>query len=183
MSAVSDRITAEQLIANPDWKWGVELVEGQLVVMQAGGTPHSAASVAAAVTIGSWVRERGLGLCLTNEPGFILARDPDTVRAPDFAFIRANRVPDPPPDGYPELAPDFAIEVVGKDDKVQTVHDKARMWLREGVGELWVIDPRDRTATVHRPDEEPRTLAEDEEIAACGPLAGFSCRVSELIDF
>lgn len=183
MLALSDPITAEQLLANPDWRYGVELVDGQLVVMEPGGTPHSVATVAATLVLGSWVREKQLGLCLSNEPGFILGRNPDTVRAPDFAFIRAERVPDPRPDGYPEMAPDFAVEIVGKDDKVAAVHGKARVWLREGTGEVWVIDPRGRTATVHLPDQEPQTFAEDERIAASGPLAGFSCRVSELIDF
>jgi Uma2 family endonuclease len=105
------------------------------------------------------------------------------VRAPDFAFIRAERVPSPLPEDFPEMAPDFVVEVVGHDERTVDVHDKARMWLREGVGEVWVVDPRDRTATVHLPDAEPRTFGEDDEIAASGPLAGFSCGVAELLDF
>lgn len=185
MSTVAHPITAEQLeCIHDDWGRKYELVEGRLVVMEPTGGAQGATTAAITCTFTRWIRKRRLGLSLTNEPGFILGRDPDTVRSPDFAFIRAERVPDPVPDGYFRgMAPDFAVEVVGKDEKVATVHDKARMWLRAGVGEVWVVDPRERTATVHLPDTEPKTYAEDEEIAASGPLAGFSCRVAALLDF
>ena len=183
-ATVSHPITAEQLeCIHDDWGRKFELLEGRLVVMEPTGGAQGVAVSAVNCLLGSWIRERRLGISLTNEPGFILDRGPDTVRSPDFAFIRAERVPDPVPDGYLRMAPDFAVEVVGKDEKVASVHDKARMWLRAGVGELWVVDPRDRTATVHLRDREPQTFSEDEEIAASGPLAGFSCRVSELLDF
>lgn len=180
MPAVSDPITAEQLLVNPDWRRGVELVEGRLIVMEPGGYAHSAAAIAVAVVFGNWIRQRRLGAGLSGEPGFILGRGPDTVRAPDFAFIRSERVPDPPPDGYPQMAPDFAVEIVGKDDRVAKVHDKARMWLGKGVGEVWVVDPRERTATIHLPGLEPEIFGEDEQIEAAGPLTGFACRVADL---
>jgi Uma2 family endonuclease len=179
---VSHPITAEQLLGiRDDRSHRFELVDGRLVVMEPSGFAQAIATSAVTRVIGGWIADRRLGVSLTSEPGFILRRGPDTVRAPDFAFIRAARVPSPPPDGYPQMTPDFAVEVVGKDDRAADVDGKARMWLAAGVGELWVVDPRERTATVHLPDRDAVTFADDEEIAASGPLSGFACRVADLL--
>ncbi|MDX6651849.1 MAG: hypothetical protein QOJ38_630 [Solirubrobacterales bacterium] len=173
-------ITAEQLFSIDDEIHRVELIEGRLRIMEPGGRPHSISTVAVAVALAPWIKERKLGHCLGGEPGFITGRNPDTVRAPDFAFIAAGRLPDPAPDGYPELVPDFLVEIVGKTDPAERVHRKARWWLDRGVGEAWVVDPAQRTATVHRPGVVPRELAAEDTIEASGPLAGLSCRVEEL---
>lgn len=183
MATVAHPITAEQLeCIHDDSGRRLELVEGRLVVMEPAGFAHGVATVAVTNAIGPWVSERNLGVCLSGEPGFILGRRPDSVRAPDFAFIRADRVPSPPPDGFPEMTPNFAVEIVGKDAKAADVHDKARMWFSKGAGEVWVVDPRERSATTHLQGREPETLGEADEIAASGPLAGFTCRVTDLLE-
>lgn len=173
-------ITAEQLPSIDDDLHRVELLEGRLRIMEPGGTPHSVSTLAVARLLGSWIHGKGIGIALSGAPGFIVHRDPDTVRAPDFAFIRRERVPDPLPEGYPEMVPDFGIEIVGRRDHVDGVNEKAQWWLGEGVAEVWVLDPRSEAATVHRAGTKTRDLGPDQTIEASGPLAGFSCRVAEL---
>jgi Uma2 family endonuclease len=183
VTTVPHPITAEQLeCIHDDAGHRFELVEGRLVVMEPAGYAHGAATMAVALVLGSWIRDHGVGVSLAGEPGFILGRGPDSVRAPDFAFIRMDRVPSPPPDGFVEMTPDFAVEIVGKDAEAADVHDKARMWLGQGVEEVWVVDPRARTAAIHLPGREPETFTDDEEIYASGSLVGFSCRVGDLLD-
>jgi Uma2 family endonuclease len=179
-ASMSPPITAEQLFSIDDELHPIELIDGRVRIMEPGGTPHSISTTAVALTLAPWIRERKLGYCLSGEPGFITGRNPDTVRAPDFAFIAAGRLPDPPPDGYPELVPDFLVEIVGKADPAERVHRKARWWLDQGAGEAWVVDPRSRTATVHLPGGVPRELGPEDSIEASGPLAGLSCRVADL---
>jgi Uma2 family endonuclease len=135
-------ITAEQLSSIDDDWHRFELVEGRLRVMEPGGSPHSVSTGAVTRLLGNFVHERKLGMALGGKPGFITQRDPDTVRAPDFAFVAEARIPDPIPEWFPELVPDFAVEVVGKDDYLETVQNKAGWWLQQGVGEVWVVDPR-----------------------------------------
>lgn len=76
--------------------------------------------------------------------------------------------------------PDFAVEVISKDDHPSEVHGKARMWLDEGVGEVWVIHPTGTTLTVFAAGVPQRTLHGDERVEGSGPLAGFWSTVSAL---
>ena len=46
------------------------------------------------VLIGQFVKANTLGVVFGAEIGFRLASDPDTVRAPDLAFVRRERIPE-----------------------------------------------------------------------------------------
>jgi len=113
------------------------------------------------------------------ETGFLLARDPDTVRAPDLAFVRAERAP-PPSRGYYPGAPDLAVEVLSPDDRPAYVRDKVGEWLEAGALAVWVVGPQRRTVAVHRTGEEPRLLDETETLRGGEPLPGFVLRVRDL---
>jgi Uma2 family endonuclease len=71
------------------------------------------------------VEERGLGAVYAAETGFLLGRDPDTVRAPDAAFVRRERVEEVgETEGYWPGAPDLAVEVVSPGDAYAEVEGK-----------------------------------------------------------
>lgn len=173
-------ITAEQLLGIDDGRHLFELIEGRLFVMDPGGGQHGATAMRSGILLGSWIEERALGVTFAAETGFIIKRNPDTVRAPDFAFISAERAPEEVPRMFPGMVPDFLVEVISQNDTPRKVHEKARMWIEAGVGEAWVLDPKHRTATVHLPDREPVTLDAEDEIAPGGVLEGFSCGVRRL---
>ena len=80
-----------------------------------------------------------------------MRRDPDTVRAPDVALVRAERVPLARVPGFPTLTPDLVAEVVRPHDRAVEVSGKALAWLDAGVRLVWVVDPENPTVTVHRP--------------------------------
>src|SRR2546429_7354931 len=94
-----------------------ELVRGKLVVREPAGLRHGGVAMDLARRLADHVDARGLGQVYAAETGFALARDPDTVRAPDIAFIRGNRLPDPEPTGFPHLAPDLVVEVLSPGDR------------------------------------------------------------------
>jgi Uma2 family endonuclease len=98
------------------------------------------------------VDARGLGRILAAETGFRLAADPDTVRTADIAFIRRERLPDPPPLGYAELAPDLVVEVLSPGDRPADVLAKVADWLNAGTALVWVLDPMQRRLRVYRAD-------------------------------
>jgi Uma2 family endonuclease len=72
----------------PDDGRRYELVRGELRTMTPAGHPHRRI----AWPLAQHVEERGLGIVYAAETGFLLARDPDTVRAPGAAFVRRERV-------------------------------------------------------------------------------------------
>lgn len=110
-------MTAEELLSTPLPDKRVELVRGVLVVREPAGFRHGAVSAALTRLLGEHVATHRLGFVVAAETGFQLERDPDTVRAPDVAFVRGDRIPDPGPLGYAALAPDLVVEVVSPGDR------------------------------------------------------------------
>ena len=128
------------------------------------------------------VRRHGLGRCYLAEAGFLVGRDPDTVRAPDLAFVDRTRVAQIPRRGYAALAPDLVAEILSPDDRPGEVLAKLGEWLEAGVRLVWVIDPDRRVASVYRADGSVTTVSSDAEVDGEAVLRGFSFPLSELFD-
>lgn len=116
------------------------------------------------------------------ESGFITARDPDTIRAPDVSYVRAERIPEDVPEGFWELAPDLAVEVVSPGDTAVEVREKVREYLAAGVPMVWVMYPGTREVIVHTADGLARAYGPDDVLEGLDLLPGFRCRVAELFD-
>jgi Uma2 family endonuclease len=169
--------TAEELLRAQDIG-RCELVRGELLMMVPPGFEHGLIGSRMDTRLRNFVESRGLGVVLT-EIGFVLSRRPDTVRAPDIAFIRAERVAGRIP-GYFEGAPDLAVEILSPDDRPGYVRDKVAEWLESGAGAVWVVDPRDSTVAVHRSRAKPVVLGEADTLRGDGPLKGFEVLVREI---
>src|SRR5438132_13941464 len=118
-------MTAEELLVLPDDGMRHELIEGELRTMAPAGGPHGAEGWFLCMSVGNHIIANRLGQGFLAETGFVLRRDPDTVRAPDFAFIRNERMPagglEP---GYIPLPPDLVLEVVSPGDPAAEVREK-----------------------------------------------------------
>ena len=147
------RMTAEQLLELPDDGYRHELVQGELQTMAPAGEWHGQVALTIGGLVWNYVRQHDLGRCYAAETGFVLNRDPDTVRAPDLAFVATERLADTPSDRFSTLVPDLVVEVVSPSDRASDVTEKALAWLDYGVRLVWVIDPRARLVTVHRPGD------------------------------
>ncbi|MBI2614655.1 MAG: Uma2 family endonuclease [Gemmatimonadetes bacterium] len=173
-------LTADELlhVNLPDQR--TELVRGVLVVREKAGFRHGAVTMRLAKGIADHVDARGLGLVLAADTGFKLATDPDTVRAPDIAFIRRDRLPDPEPLGYLDHAPDLAVEVLSPGDCPGEVLTKVGDWLDAGTRLVWVVDPARRLVRVYRADGSQSVVAEHDVLDGEDVLPGFSCRLSAI---
>src|SRR5437667_12329148 len=138
----------------------VELVRGQLVVREPPGTWHGAVAANLTCHLGDFVRRHGLGLVFAQDTGFKIASDPDTVRAPDVAFVARDRTGLIQARGYAELAPDLLAEILSPDDRPADVLAKVADWLAAGTRRVWVIDPERSEARVYRRDGNPLSLRE-----------------------
>ena len=123
-----------------------------------------------------------LGVVLAAETGFTLFRNPDTVRAPDVAFICAERVPAKPMHAYPEFAPDLAVEVLSLSDRPGQVLEKVGDWLNAGTRLVWIIDLQRRLARVYRADGSESRLAADDSLDGETVLPGMKIRLMDMID-
>ncbi len=170
--------TAEQLLRAQD-EGRCELVRGELRRLIPPGADHGRIAMRLGHRIADCVLAHGLGTVYAAETGFLLARDPDTVRAPDVAFVRAGRAPTPERGYYPG-APDLAVEVLSHDDRPGYVREKVGEWLEAGASAVWVVDPRTRAVTVHEPGCGPRTLRLGEVLRGGRLLPGFELPVDEV---
>lgn len=173
-------VNAEQLLQMPENRW-VELIAGEVKPMSPPSSIHSAIVGRLDRLLGNYVTQHKLGEVLPGDPGFLLARDPDTVLAPDIAFIRARRLAAHPlGEGFWPGAPDLAVEVLSPGNSAKEAHDKALAWLDAGVLLVWVVAPASRTATVYRSATDIETLARDAELEAPSLLPGFHCPIADL---
>ncbi len=121
------------------------------------------------------VEANDLGQVLAAETGFKLTAQPDTVRAPDVAFISRERTPEPEPTGYAELAPDLVVEVLSPDDRPGAVLAKVADWLEAGTRLVWVADPERRHVRVYRADGSESVVTVGETLDGEDVVPGFSC--------
>ncbi len=177
----SDLLSAEELLhlSIPDKR--VELVRGVLVVREPAGGRHGRIAVNATLQLGNYVATHQLGAVYAAETGFTLARHPDTVRAPDVAFIRRERLPTPEPIGFPDLAPDLVIEVLSPGERPGELLAKIADWLSAGTRLVWVIDPERRLARVYRHDGTERIVAAAETLDGEDIVPGFACRLDAIL--
>ena len=138
--------TADELFANPpDGPW--ELVRGELRHISPAGSKHGWVISRITRSITDHVERERLGYVFGAETGFVIETNPDSVRAPDVAFVRKERVVGELPDQFFPGAPDIAVEVLSPSDSASAVQEKSEDWLNAGCHEVWLVDPRRETAS------------------------------------
>lgn len=181
MSTSTKLMTADELFVMPHDGFRYELVKGELRQMSPAGSEHGAIIVKITVRLGYHVESNNLGVCFGAETGFKLASDPDTVRAPDVAFVRRGRIPT---DGIPKKfwpgAPDLAVEVLSPGDTFEEVDDKVEEWLTSGASAVWVVNPKRRSVSIYRSMTDVTRLSEADELDGGEVVPGFRCKVSEI---
>jgi len=182
--AITPRLmTADELFNLPDDGMRYELIRGELRTMPPGGGEHGDESSIFDGSLGMFVRAHKLGRVYTNETGFVLATTPDTVRAPDVAFVRRDKLTDGrSPRGYLRVSPDLAVEVISPNDRYTEVAEKIAEWLAHGVRLLFAVDPRRKSVEVHRPGQPTQTLGLDDVLDGEDVVPGWTLAVRDLFD-
>src|SRR5258705_9238563 len=179
MTTTTHLMTAEQLIKLPRGQFRYELIKGELLTMSPAGAEHGAVIMNLAAPLAIYVKNRNLGIVFGAETGFTLDRNPDTVMAPDIAFIRRERTTEIS-QGYFEGAPDLAVEVSSPSDRKSRVAKKVEQWLQAGSLAVWVVDPQTRTVSVHERDVDTIRLTAEDVLDADDIVRGFRMPVSDI---
>lgn len=175
-------VTADELLAMPmGMGKRYELVLGELRVMSPGGWRHGAVIGELHSLLGSYIRTNRLGRVFGAETGFLLSRDPDTVRAPDLAFISKEHLPSTDPtEAFWPGAPDVAVEVLSPGDRTGEVDEKIDAWLNAGCRVVWIVNPELETVTIYRSRTDVKVVVSGEALSGDPEVHGFSCLVDEL---
>ncbi|MBC7897595.1 MAG: Uma2 family endonuclease [Cytophagaceae bacterium] len=188
MVSLPKPMTAEQLssLDLPDQR--AELVRGHLIVSEPPGFQHGDVTARVTYALSSWLREASrssptpLGRIVAGDSGFWIERSPDTVRAPDVAFVRQARLPAVVPVGFAQFAPNLVVEVLSPSDRAGKVLEKVADWLKAGTELVWVIDPDRRVARAYRADGSTSTLDASRSLEGDGVLPGLTLPLIDLFD-
>ena len=176
-------MTADDLFMLPDDGFRYELVKGELIKMAPAGYEQGKITGKLTIRLGHFVETHSLGDIFGAETGFTITQNPDTVRAPDIAFVSRERTPQTPlKKSYWVGVPDLVVEVLSPSDSVFEVDEKIEEWLSAGARVVWVVNPKRRTITVYRSSSDATTLTENDELDGQEVVPGFRCRVAEIFN-
>jgi len=174
-------VTAEELLRTPDDGLRRELVRGEVRTMAPAGNVHGRIAINVSTPLDQYVRAHDLGVVFAAETGFKIAGNPDTVRAPDAAFVRRERVEAVGEvEGYWPEAPGLAVEVVSPNDLFAEVEEKVADWLAAGTRVILVVNPRARTVVVRLSEKEARILSEEEVLDGGQVVPGWTLSVADV---
>src|SRR5215467_2104485 len=156
-----------------------ELIRGVLVEMSPANELHGELTLEIGALIRNCVRANDLGRVYAAETGFELFKDPDTVLAPDVAFISKARVK-PRTEKFGAVAPDLVVEVVSPSNSKSELHEKIQLYFEAGTRRVWVIYPRARTVYVYRSAKDVTILDINDTLEGEDVLPGFSVRLRDL---
>jgi Uma2 family endonuclease len=182
MSSTTTRLmTAEELLVMPDDGFRYELVKGELKRMPPTGIEHGRVTMQLAAPLYTHVKLNNLGQVYAAETGFKLASDPDTVRAPDIGFIRAERIQATGiVEDYGEGAPDLTVEVLSPGNTKREMAEKIEEYFAAGARLVWIVSPKLKTVTVYRSLTDIVTLTEKDTLDGGEVVPGFEIPVAEI---
>ncbi len=173
--------TAERYLHECKLDWS-ELIEGRVVELMPPGFEHGDIAAALIAILREFVKARGLGK-VCGEVGFVLARNPDTVRAPDVAFLRTSRLPlGAQARSFIEGAPTLAIEIFSPEVRHRELEAKVQLYLQNGTEQVWIVYPDNRTILVRQPDDSTVEYGENDILSGGDILPGFSLQVRAIFE-
>ncbi len=182
MATRSKLLSAEEFFWLPDDGTCQELVRGEVRTSPPPGQGHGEIAYRITLVFGSFIERHELGRGYGAETGFWIESNPDTIRAPDFAFVSTERLPPGPssPRWAEGLVPDLVVEVASPSNSSRDIQTKMEQWLQAGVRLGLVAYPDRRSIALHRPSLPVQMLGPADVLSGGDVLSGFSCPVRDL---
>ena len=126
-----------------------ELIDGELIEMSPTNLLHQWMASEISGEIRNYARLNDLGF-VGVEGGFSPIDDRHTLRSPDVAFVRKDRMPQPLPQTFAGFMPDLAVEIKSPSDTMAELREKAAWYLQHGTRVVWLVLPDQEGAEVCR---------------------------------
>jgi len=179
--AGASRLTVYDLASLPDDERRHELEEGWLVSEPLPSLRHDRVRRQLERILEAHVAKRRLGEVF-GEAGFVLARNPDTVRGPDLSFVTRERLLGIDYGRFFDGAPDLAIEILSPSNRPYQVRAKVADYLAAGCRLVWVVDPDRRCVTTYRTLLFPQIFGADDAIDGMDLLPELTIPVASIFE-
>jgi Uma2 family endonuclease len=156
-----------------------ELEHGEIVEMPQPGERHGVVCANVTRVLGNYAFQIRKGYVCSNDTGIIWEHDPDSVRGPDVVLYDTARRYEELHLKYSDEIPQLVVEVLSPNDRWSKVMRRVTQYLKRGVSVVWVVDPEDRTVSVHRRDQLPQVCEENDEVTGAPVLPDLRCRVAD----
>ena len=178
---LTDDLLAQLSSLNNPWHFE-RTSEGALQVMPPASMDADYVGVDFGSQIKAWERATAGGETYGSSPGFTM---PDgAVRVPDAAWISDERLASLPPRGqrpaFPQVVPDFVIEVRSSSDRLSQQQRKMEEWVAYGARLGWLVDPEESRIYVYRPDADPEILERPDTISGEPELLGLEVDCADI---
>lgn len=176
-----ETLTLDAFIALPDQDpYRLELAAGHLVREPAPGFRHGRVAARINRLLFEAGQQPGHGEVFFDT-GFLLVRDPPTVRIPDVAFVSAARLAEHETDEvFLPIAPDLAVEVLSASNSASEIQRKACEYLDAGAELVWIVDPATETVTVYRARDDIGVKRTGETLSGHEAVPGLAVDVGAL---
>jgi Uma2 family endonuclease len=163
---------------NPDLR--LELTkEGQLITMAPAGWESSKRNSKLNSRVDIWNEKINLGEVFDSSGGFTLPNG--AVRSPDVTWIQKSKLEGISSDiAFPEVVPDFVIELRSKTDSLKTLREKMEEYRSNGVRLGLLVDPKNNQVEIYRPGEETEICESPTSIDCNEVMPGFVLDMSKI---
>lgn len=165
-----------------------ELVHGKIVPTNFLGTFDGYLLAKFNLAISDYVRQNKLGIVVANV-GFILARNPDTIRGANLAFISKSRLAQTGiTEKFYPYAPNFVAEIASEHRPFESVKERANEFLTAGSDMVWIIRHQrvnqhsEIAVNIFRSDGTASVVEQNNEASSEDVIQGFKLFVPKLLE-
>ncbi len=166
--------------ANPDVKFERN-ANGTLVIMSPTGGETGNRNFEIGADFAIWNRQTKLGVCFDSSTCFKLPNG--AQRSPDIAWVKQERWQALTPaqrEQFPPIAPDFVLELLSPSDSLPATQTKMQEYIDNGVQLGWLINRKNRTVEIYRPNQPVQTLTNPTQLSDTDILPGFTLTMATL---
>jgi Uma2 family endonuclease len=129
----------------------------------------------------NWIEQDGTGIGFDSSAGFTLPSG--ATRSPDAAWIKLERwhqLTEAEKASFAPICPDFVIELRSASDSLASLQAKLKEYIVNGAALGWLIDRKNRTVHIYRPDQTPVVRNTPETIYGDPELPGLALQMAKI---
>lgn len=154
---------------------------GDVVIMPPAFADTGNRNLKIAQQLANWADQNGTGESFDSSAGFTLSNG--ATRSPDASWVRLERwqaLTEAQKASFAPICPDFVIELRSSSDTLTSLQDKMQEYMVNGAVLGLLIDRKNRTVHLYRPDQEPSILDDPETVSGDPELSGFVLKMAKI---